>query len=190
MTKPFAIAIAAALLLAPAFTGIASPNPEQPYAGLEQRPIKALSESEIDDYLNGRGMSLALAAELNGYPGPRHVLDLSDHLRLTAAQRGRAEALFQLMQTDAVILGRQIIEAEAALDRLFADAAADEAAIAAATGRIGTLIGTLRAVHLRTHVTMRDLLTDEQVATYNRLRGYAGPASGAGHGGHGGGNHR
>ena len=37
-------------------------------------PIRGLSEQEIDDLTNGRGMGLARAAELNGYPGPLHVL--------------------------------------------------------------------------------------------------------------------
>ncbi len=40
-----------------------------PYAGFQDRPIKALSQQQIDDLQAGRGMGLALAAELNGYPG-------------------------------------------------------------------------------------------------------------------------
>jgi hypothetical protein len=36
-------------------------------------------------------MGLALAAELNGYPGPIHVLELGDQLNLSSVQsRGRA----------------------------------------------------------------------------------------------------
>ena len=34
------------------------------------------------DLRAGRGMGLALAAELNGYPGPAHVLELADKLDL------------------------------------------------------------------------------------------------------------
>lgn len=48
-----------------------------PYTGLQERPIKALSDQQIDDLREGRGMGLALPAELNGYPGPRHVLGLA-----------------------------------------------------------------------------------------------------------------
>ena len=186
-------AVALAVLAAFAVPVLAAPSPsagEQPYAGLEQRPIKALSKAAIDDYLAGRGMSFALAAELNGYPGPRHVLDHATALALTGSQLRETEALFRTMQADAVPLGRRIVEAEQALDRLFADEAAEAAAIADVTGRIGVLTGELRAVHLRTHVTMRALLTETQVAEYNRLRGYAGPADApGGHGGHGGGGH-
>src|SRR6266849_3579115 len=55
--------------------GTASAQSQQPYAGLQTRPIKAISEQQIADLKAGRGMSLALAAELNGYPGPKHVLE-------------------------------------------------------------------------------------------------------------------
>ncbi|MGY4293521.1 hypothetical protein ACVWXN_001616 [Bradyrhizobium sp. i1.4.4] len=73
----------------------ANAQSSQPYAGLEQRPIKALSHQQIDDLQTGRGMGLALAAELNGYPGPSHVLELGDRLDLTPDQRIRVQGLFR-----------------------------------------------------------------------------------------------
>jgi len=57
--------------------------PASPYEGMQARPIKALSAEQIADLRAGRGMSLALAAELNGYPGPRHILELGEQLGLT-----------------------------------------------------------------------------------------------------------
>ncbi|MBW5435799.1 hypothetical protein FXB41_13685 [Bradyrhizobium canariense] len=59
---------------------VAGAQSGQPYAGLEHRPIKALSHQQIEDLRAGRGMGLALAAELNGYPGPSHVLEFGDRL--------------------------------------------------------------------------------------------------------------
>ncbi|TFV44521.1 hypothetical protein [Bradyrhizobium niftali] len=53
------------------------------YAGLQMRPIKALSEQQVADL----SLGLALAAELNGYPDPSHVLELADKLDLTTEQR-------------------------------------------------------------------------------------------------------
>jgi hypothetical protein len=58
---------------------------QSPYAGMQTRSIKALSTQQIDDLRTGRGMGLALAAELNGYPGPAHVLELSERLALSPA---------------------------------------------------------------------------------------------------------
>lgn len=60
---------------------------QSPYSGMQTRPIKALSEQQVADLKAGRGMGLALAAELNGYPGPSHVLELADKLDLSADQR-------------------------------------------------------------------------------------------------------
>ncbi|MFS4582478.1 hypothetical protein [Phaeobacter sp. C3_T13_0] len=42
--------------------------------GFEAREIARLSEQDIDALRNGAGWSLALPAELNGFPGPSHVL--------------------------------------------------------------------------------------------------------------------
>src|SRR3954469_25358405 len=76
----------------------------QPYAGLDARPIKALSEQQIADLRTGRGMGLALAAELNGFPGPLHVLELADQLALSAEQRAKVQDLFAAMKQEAIPL--------------------------------------------------------------------------------------
>src|SRR5215469_14793256 len=49
---------------------------DMPYAGQEARTIKALSDDDIAALRKGEGMGMAKAAELNGYPGPVHVLAL------------------------------------------------------------------------------------------------------------------
>src|SRR4029077_17589979 len=91
-----------------------------PYAGMQTRSVKALSEQQIDDLKAGRGMGLALAAELNGYPGPAHVLELSDQLKLSASQKDRVQRLFDSMKAESLPIGTRLIEQEAALDRRFA----------------------------------------------------------------------
>src|SRR6476659_5183547 len=68
---------------------------QQPYAGLQNRPIKTLSDQQIADLNAGRGMGLALAAELNGYPGPIHTIELEDKLHLSPAQVAQLRALFE-----------------------------------------------------------------------------------------------
>src|SRR5438309_7495936 len=92
-------------------------NAQTPYAGMQTRPIKALSEQQVADLGAGRGMGLALAAELNGYPGPSHVLELADKLDLSAAQRASVQKLFDSMKAEAVPLGAKLIEQEADLDQ-------------------------------------------------------------------------
>src|SRR4051812_23322414 len=113
--------IAAALLTLAHGDAIA--QSQQPYAGLQSRPLKALSEAQIADLRAGRGMTLALAAELNGYPGPLHVVELADALALTPEQRTRMQVLYETMKAEAVPLGERLITQEAELDRQFASRA-------------------------------------------------------------------
>src|SRR5437016_10994444 len=93
---------------------------QSPYAGMQTRSIKALSAQQIDDLKAGRGMGLALAAELNGYPGPAHVLELSEKLALSAEQQMRIQALFDSMKAESTPIGARLIEQEGALDLQFA----------------------------------------------------------------------
>jgi Spy/CpxP family protein refolding chaperone len=183
------LAFALALLLLPLSGGAQAP--EAPYAGLEQRRIKALGQDEVDALLSGGGMRMALPAELNHYPGPRHVLEFASQLGLSPEQRSATEAVHDRMLREAVRLGRAVVDAEAALDRAFAEGTIDEPRLAALTDEIGRLRGRLRAVHLAAHLEMKRILSPEQVRRYDALRGYAGdaaaPAPGAGgRGGHGG----
>lgn len=162
----------------------AAANTQSPYAGWQERDIKALSVQEIDDLRAGRGMSLALAAELNGFPGPRHVLDLGAELALSAGQRQAMEGLFSEMRDAAQGLGAEILQQEAALDAAFRRGDLGAAELQRRLTDLSALRGDLRFVHLRAHLTVKALLSAAQVARYNELRGYAGdPASGHG-GGH------
>jgi hypothetical protein len=146
-----------------------------PYAGLEKRAIKGLSPQQVSDLEAGRGMGLALPAELNEYPGPLHVLELADALGLTAEQQSRTQALMDTMRAETISIGSRIVREEAALDRLFADKTVTPVSLAEATRLIATSRGDLRAAHLRFHLLTADLLTPDQVAGYNRLRGYGAP---------------
>lgn len=144
-----------------------------PYAGEETRSIKALSAEEIASYRSGEGMGFAKAAELNHYPGPRHVLDLADDLHLSDDQRTQTQEAFDEMQAAAVALGEQIIAQEATLDALFAKGQAEADSMQTVLREIGALQADLRFVHLNAHLAMKDILTDAQVAHYDQVRGYA-----------------
>lgn len=165
----------------------AQPGLDQPspYAGMQTRPVKTLSPEQIADLKAGRGMSLALAAELNGYPGPAHVLELADELDLSSAQRAQTQSLVQAMRAEAVAAGERVLAAEAALDRLFAERRATPQAVATATAEAGLAQARLRAVHLEYHLKMAEVLSPHQAARYNELRGYADMSGHGRHGGHG-----
>lgn len=167
-------ALAALPVLAALPAAAPAQEAEHPYAGLEAREIKALSTEEIAELRAGEGMGLALAAELNHYPGPRHVLALADSLGLSARQRADVEAVGDAMRARAVALGDSIVAAEAALDCAFAHGSIEEAELERHVAGIARLQGALRTVHLAAHLATRRLLSPEQVARYDALRGYAG----------------
>jgi Spy/CpxP family protein refolding chaperone len=144
-----------------------------PYAHESSRELKTLSQVEVDELVNGAGMGLARAAELNHHPGPRHVIDLADSLGLSAEQLDAAERVFADMSARAKELGREILDAEKALDAAFAAGTVTEGALGAIVEKIAELQGELRLTHLRAHLAMRELLTESQIREYDRLRGYA-----------------
>jgi Spy/CpxP family protein refolding chaperone len=171
---PFAILLGSLLAAGPLMGQHAHGAPEEhsSYAGLEGREIAALADQELDDLLEGRGMGLALAAELNGVPGPMHVLELARELELTPEQEAEVQAVFDEMLEQAKELGGQIVEVERELDRRFRHQHLDETVVRELTGRIGALTGELRAVHLNAHLKVAPILTSEQRERYVRLRGY------------------
>jgi Spy/CpxP family protein refolding chaperone len=145
-----------------------------PYAGFTDREVKALSAEELAGLEAGAGLGMALAAELNGYPGPRHVLEMAPMLSLTPDQRDQVQEIFDEMEAGARTWGRQIIELEGSLDRAFADGSIDEIGLTDLTAAIGEARGNLRATHLRAHIRLYPVLTPEQRTQYNAARGYGG----------------
>jgi Spy/CpxP family protein refolding chaperone len=157
--------------------------PASPYVGQEARATKSLSPEDVDAYLSGKGVGLAKAAELNGYAGPRHVLELASELELTPGQRAQTEALYAAMLSKAAALGRALVEKERELDRLFATRSIDATLLAESLDDIGSLQAGVRGAHLEAHLAQVEILTAEQNARYARLRGYGGAVGHTGHGG-------
>lgn len=149
---------------------------ESNYAGEEKRKIKTLSSSDIDDLKNGRGWGLAKAAELNGVPGPIHLLEMKDDIGLSAKQAEKIETIFQAMRTRAIPLGLKLIELEDLLNRHFANNTITEISLKKLLDEIGKTRSKLRYVHLSSHLKTPDILTSDQIRTYNTLRGYGSEA--------------
>jgi hypothetical protein len=173
--KPREIAAAAMILTFAVAQPEQDHDPEKhhsPYAGQQASGIAALSQQELDDLRNGAGMGLARAAELNHYPGPRHVLAMAAELGLTDEQRTRLKGIHADLLEQAQSLGARIIENESTLDRRFSHRNIDEDTLGAMTLELGHLYGELRFVHLAAHLTTAAALTKGQIDAYDRLRGY------------------
>ncbi|MGI9024315.1 MAG: Spy/CpxP family protein refolding chaperone [Burkholderiaceae bacterium] len=165
------IACALTTVTARSQTHAADPGP---YAGEQSRAIKALSASEVDDLRAGRGMGLSKAAELNHKAGPRHVLDLADPLALSDVQRAEVQDTFDRMAGVAKTIGAAILDKERALDAHFARNDAGPAEVERSIDEIARLQGQLRFTHIDAHMRTAHVLTADQIAAYDRLRGYDG----------------
>lgn len=143
-----------------------------PYSGEETRAIKSLSANEVEALRRGDGMGFAKPAELNHFPGPKHVLAMADKLELTPEQIAATEALYAAMKKDAIDIGEQLLAAELRLDQAFASESVSSQSLHAALLEIGTLRAQLRFVHLVAHLQQKQLLTTQQNQKYGTVRGY------------------
>jgi len=123
-------------------------------------------------------MGLARAAELNGYPGPLHVLQLAAELQLSERQRAATQAHFTSMESRASALGASLVQAERELDHLFSSKQVTPALLADKLEEIGQLQAKVRGIHLEVHLAQAQLLSQEQKAMYAKLRGYKGEKNG------------
>jgi len=119
---------------------------------------------------DGRGFGLAFAADQNGYPGPMHVVELRDRLKLTADQEAKVQELTHAMFAESRPKSARLLEAEARLRHLFVEHAADEATVRAAVAEVERARSEVRLVHLLTHLKTRDLLTEDQRRIYHEAR--------------------
>jgi len=150
-----------------------SHSPQTPYAGMQNRAVKSLSDNDIKELRRGGGWGLALAAELNGMPGPAHLLELKDQIPLTVDQVAKTQALFDEMRQGAVAAGERLIAAETALEASFASGAVDEPSLRRLLAAAESARTELRFIHLSQHYKTVQFLEPEQIKKYNVLRGYA-----------------
>lgn len=145
-----------------------------PYAGQfpPSAPIRALSAEEIRQIAAGEGAGLAKAAELNGVPGPRHVLDMASGLELTPAQRTKIQVIYDDMHARAVIAGKGYLSAQEGLERDFRAHRLTTATLAKRVAEVNRMRGVLETVHLAAHLATATVLTPHQIMHYNKMRGY------------------
>jgi hypothetical protein len=143
-----------------------------PYAGQESRPIKSLSAERVADLLAGRGAGYAKAAELNGVPGPAHVLEMKDAISLTVDQERRVRVVHARMEKETKVLGAQLVASETKLNEEFASAVVTADNLRSLLDRIARIESDLRFAHLAAHLKIPEIVTADYIQTYNRLRGY------------------
>ena len=152
---------------------IANTQHQSNYVGQEYREIKSLSNDDISELLNGAGWGLAKPAELNGVPGPKHILEMPEKIDLTKAQTDAINNVFNKMLNEAIPLGKEYVEAERKLDQMFKSRKVNYQTLQSQLTRIASIRSKLRFVHLSKHLDTLEILSEEQVKLYNKLRGYS-----------------
>jgi hypothetical protein len=171
-----------AIAVLAAFTGAAlaqhgDQGPASPYAGEQTRALKSFSQDDIAELRRGGGWGLAKVAELNGVPGPVHLLELKDDIPLNAEQVAAIGAIFTTMNADAIAVGERLIMHEQALDDAFRARSVTHDSLRRMLAKIEESRAALRYIHLAAHLRTSALLTEDQIARYIALRGYADPCA-------------
>jgi hypothetical protein len=157
-------------------SGHVANNTTSEYMGQEDRKIKSLSYEDIESLQTGTGDAfggMAKLAELNGYPGPRHVLDLANELKLSDEQKKNITTIYDDMKMKAIELGQKIVNIERIANEEFVNKSITDAQMKQLILKSSEIYGQLRYTHLNTHLKMLDSLTPGQIALYNNLRGYS-----------------
>lgn len=167
-----------ALSLSPVFAAEASEGASShhsKYAGQQSRAIKSLSAEDIAELKRGGGWGLAKAAELNGVPGPIHLLEMKDEIDLNEGQRSAIGAIYRRMKSKAILHGERLIDLERRLESGFRDRTITDALLRASLSAIAETKKELRYVHLAAHIETLKVLSEKQIRNYNTLRGYSKP---------------
>lgn len=149
----------------------ATPTPSA-YVSLLDSEIRGLDQDTIEGYLTGKGLGQALPAELNGYPGPRHTIDMAEELELTEEQLAQVQALFDDMQSAVIPLGDKYLESVAELELAFREDTITDEYLHSQLEKITGIEAQMRYVHLSTHLATIDILSHDQIMQYNMMRGY------------------
>ncbi len=154
-------------------SSIAVAIPESNYSGQEQRKIKALSQDEIDGYLTGKGMGLAKSAELNSFPGPKHVMELFQELSLSKSQIEETKKIVEAMKIKAIKYGQLLLKKEEEIEGLFSKGTVNPQVLARVLSESAKIKSKLRGAHLMAHIEQKARLSKHQIRFYDTLRGHA-----------------
>ena len=144
------------------------------YAGQENRTIKSLSPYDISELQRGGGWGLAKSAELNGVPGPSHLLEIKEEISLDPAQVESITKIYDQMKVHAIRQGKNLIALEQGLESHFSNRTITEPVLRSSLEAIAETRMELRYIHLVAHLKTPGILSEGQIKKYNTLRGYTG----------------
>jgi hypothetical protein len=137
-------------------------------AAHSEASIPGIAAADIPALLDGRDAGLARVAESAGLPDPAEAIAASATLGLSAEQLETIRSIDSIAVDDARRLGRALIEQEARLDSIFAAGDPRDWNVRPVVLEVGRLSTELRYVHLRAHMRVWEILSDEQKGILRR----------------------
>ncbi len=143
------------------------------YTESEKQPIKSLSPGDIAELKRGAGWGLAKVAELNGVPGPVHLLEMKHEILLTDSQVKKVTGIYDEMKATAIKQGEHFIMLEQELENSFQSRTITDKKLRTFLAAIADARMKLRYTHLAAHLKTPEILSADQINKYNLLRGYS-----------------
>jgi len=98
---------------------------------------------------------------------------MEDKIDLTQEQKKKRQQIYNKMKGEAVALGEQLIRLEMGLNSEFSTGNINQELLENYVQEIEKVTTNLRIVHLPTHLQTPNILTNKQIISYNKLRGYS-----------------
>ena len=137
------------------------------YSGQENRTIKSLSADDIVELRRRHGWGQAKAAELKGVSGPKHLLQMKNEIGLDETPYSAIDEVYQQLKSQAELQGERLIALEHHLGSGFRNRTITDAMLRTILNAFAETKSELRCVHLTAHLRMPEVLSEEQVRTYN-----------------------
>jgi len=134
-------------------------------------PVRTLNRQQYDAYLKGTASDeMATVAEMNHYPMPDKVLELSNQLDLSTVQIKKITEVNTQMHRRRLQIGGSIISNEKMLDSLFKTRKMTDGSLIFYTNRHGLYQGELKNAILQACIATEKLLSAQQITKLEALQ--------------------
>jgi hypothetical protein len=132
--------------------------------------VKTLTDEQYNAILNGDDVNnLAHVAAMYRYPYPEQVLKYRTHLKLSAEQIAKLNAINATLKMKKTEVGLSVVQNERVIDSLFRTRRVNESVIVFYTNRYGAYQGEFRGALLIACYNTRKVLNPVQLNQYNEL---------------------
>lgn len=139
-------------------------------AAIRHSTVRTLTDEQYNAILNGDDVyNVAHVAAMYRYPYPDQVLKYRTHLKLSAEQIAKLNAINATLKMKKTEVGLSVVQNERVIDSLFRTRRVNESVIVFYTNRYGAYQGEYRGALLIACYNTRKVLNPVQLNQYNEL---------------------